>query len=75
MFEAEHPDITVSYEFVGWTDYWTKVNTQVAGGNVACVMQQDYKFMTEWATRGLLHPLDDHDRIRARLIRPTLVNP
>ena len=59
MFEAEHPDIHVTYEFVGWSDYWTKVNTQVAGGNVACVMQQDYKFMTEWATRGLLTPLDD----------------
>ncbi len=59
MFQAEHPDINVTYEFVGWSDYWTKVNTQVAGGNVACVMQQDYKFMTEWATRGLLKPLDD----------------
>lgn len=59
MFEAENPNIDVTYEFVGWTDYWTKVNTQVAGGNVACVMQQDYKFMTEWAQRGLLRPLDD----------------
>lgn len=59
MFEAANPNIDVTYEFVGWTDYWTKVNTQVAGGNVACVMQQDYKFMTEWASRGLLRPLDD----------------
>jgi multiple sugar transport system substrate-binding protein len=59
MFEAEHPDIDIVYEFVGWTDYWTKVNTQVAGGNIACVMQHDYKFMTEWAQRDLLRPLDD----------------
>ncbi len=59
MFEAEHPDIHVTYEFAGWSDYWTKVNTQVAGGNVACVMQQDYAYLTEWASRGLLMPLDD----------------
>ncbi len=59
MFEAEHPDIHVTYEFAGWSDYWTKVNTQVAGGNVACVMQQDYAYLTEWASRGLLTPMDD----------------
>jgi len=59
MFEAANPNIDITYEFVGWTDYWTKVNTQVAGGNIACVMQQDYAFLTEWASRGLLLPMDD----------------
>lgn len=59
LFEEQNPHIDVTYEFVGWTDYWTKVNTQVAGGNIACVMQQDYAYLTEWASRGLLHPLDE----------------
>jgi multiple sugar transport system substrate-binding protein len=59
QFEAANPNITVTYEFSGWTDYWTRVNTQAAGGNIACVMQQDYAFLTEWASRGLLRPLDD----------------
>lgn len=59
QFEAEHPNIDVVYEFSGWSDYWTRVNTQAAGGNIACVMQQDYAFLTEWASRGLLRPLDD----------------
>ena len=59
MFHEAHPNINVTYEFSGWSDYWTKVNTQVAGGNVACVMQQDYAYLTEWASRGLLMPLDD----------------
>src|SRR5262245_46364353 len=58
LFEAANPDINVEYEFSGWDDYWTCVNTQVAGGNIACVMQQDYAFLTEWASRGLLMPLD-----------------
>ncbi len=59
MFEAEHPEIDVTYEFSSWSDYWTRVNTQVAGDAVACVMQQDYNYLTEWASRGLLMPLDD----------------
>jgi multiple sugar transport system substrate-binding protein len=59
MFEAENPGIDIVYEFSGWGDYWTRVNTQAAGGNIACVMQQDYAFVTEWATRGLLLPLDE----------------
>lgn len=59
QFEAANPNIKVVYEFSGWTDYWTRTNTQVAGGNIACVMQQDYAYLTEWASRGLLHPLDE----------------
>lgn len=59
MFEAEHPEIDVTYEFSSWTDYWTRVNTQASGGSVACVMQHDYNLLTEWAKRGLLMPLDE----------------
>lgn len=59
LFEAANPNISITYEFSGWNDYWTRVNTQAAGGNIACVMQHDYKFMTEWAQRGLLLPLDE----------------
>lgn len=59
LFETNNPDVTVEYEFNGWGDYWTRVNTQAAGENVACVMQQDYAFLTEWASRGLLMPLDE----------------
>jgi multiple sugar transport system substrate-binding protein len=58
MFEAANPGVDITYEFSGWGDYWTRVNTQAAGGTVACVMQQDYAYLTEWANRGLLQPLD-----------------
>ena len=59
MFEAEHPEIDIEYEFSGWSDYWTRVQTQAAGGSVACVMQQDYNYLTSWAQGGQLMPLDD----------------
>lgn len=60
MFEAEHPNINIEYEFSGWPDYWTRVSTQAAGGRIACVMQQDYAYLGEWQARGLLAPLDPY---------------
>ncbi len=58
LFEEE-TGIDIEYEFSGWSDYWTRVNTQAAGGNIACIMQHDYRFLTEWSDRGLLMPLND----------------
>jgi multiple sugar transport system substrate-binding protein len=60
MYEAEHPEIDIVYEFANFTDYWTLVNTQAAGGQLACVMQHDYAYLAEWAGRGLLAPLDPY---------------
>src|SRR6185295_5564081 len=59
MYEAAHPDIDIVYEFASFNDYWTLMNTQAAGGELACVMQQDYAYLSEWARNGLLLPLDD----------------
>ena len=60
LFQKKHPHIKVSYEFAGWSDYWTKMTTQAAGRNLPDVMQQDYAYIAEWSSRGLLAPLDDH---------------
>lgn len=58
MYEEANPNIDIVYEFAGFADYWTKVNTQAAGDQLACVLQQDYRYITEWQSRGLLLPLD-----------------
>ncbi len=50
----------MSYEFAGWSDHWTKMTTQAAGRNLPDVMQQDYAYIAEWSSRGLLALLDDH---------------
>ena len=60
LFQKKHPHVKVSYEFAGWSDYWTKMTTQAAGPNLPDVMQQDYAYIAEWSSRGLLAPLDDH---------------
>ena len=30
LFQKKYPNIKVTYEFVGWNDYWTKMTTQAA---------------------------------------------
>ncbi len=58
MYEAEHPEVDIVYEFANFNDYWTLMNTQAAGGELACVINQDYAYLSEWARNGLLMPLD-----------------
>lgn len=58
LFEELNPHIKVLPEYSGWADYWPLVTTQAAGRNLPDVMQQDYAYLGEWVTRGLLMPLD-----------------
>lgn len=54
LFTEANPNVTIDGETVGWTDYWTRLATQVAGRNAPDVMQQDYRYIFEYAGRGAL---------------------
>lgn len=58
MYEAANPNVNIEYEFSGFNDYWTRVSTQAAGNELACVMQQDYRYLAEWQSRELNIALD-----------------
>lgn len=60
LFKAAHPQINVSGEAIGWGDYWTKMATQTAGGNMSDVIQMDHGFINEYVSRGALLPLDEY---------------
>lgn len=60
LFQKKHPDIKVSGEAIGWGDYWTKMATQTAGGNMADVVQMDHGFIHEYVSRGALRALDEY---------------
>ena len=47
-------------EFIGWDDYWTRLATQVAGGNAPDIIQMDYRYIVEYAARSTLAPLDTY---------------
>lgn len=59
-FMEHHPGVEVSGETVGWSDYWTKLATQTAGGNMADLVQMDYRYLFEYARRGAIQPLDEY---------------
>jgi len=59
LFEELHPHITVEPVFAGWDDYWTLLNTHVAGGSLPDVIQMDVTRITEWAESDLIIGLND----------------
>lgn len=59
LYEKLNPNVKIVYEFAGWSDYWTKLTTMAAGGQLPDVIQQDYAYLAEWQRRNLLYPLDD----------------
>jgi multiple sugar transport system substrate-binding protein len=60
LFQQQHPNITITYEFAGFNDYWTKMTTQASGGNLPDLMQQDYAYISQWTANNLIIPLDDY---------------
>lgn len=60
LFQANNPGVEVSGETIGWSDYWTKLATQTAGGNMADLVQMDYRYLFEYARRGAIQPLDPY---------------
>jgi multiple sugar transport system substrate-binding protein len=59
MYQEKTPGIKFTYEFTGFVDYWTRLATQAAGGNLPDIMQQDYARLAEWEANRLMVPLDD----------------
>ncbi|MBB4050960.1 multiple sugar transport system substrate-binding protein [Devosia subaequoris] len=60
IFNAKHPDINVTGETLGFGDYFTKLTTQIAGGNMPDVIQQGYGVLFEYIANGAVVPLDDY---------------
>jgi multiple sugar transport system substrate-binding protein len=60
LFQAANPGSVVDGQSLpGGGDYWTWLATQTAGGNPPDIIQMDYRYIGEYATRGVLLPLDD----------------
>ncbi|QSB13383.1 extracellular solute-binding protein [Natronosporangium hydrolyticum] len=53
-------DRGVDTEPSNWDDYWSRLATQISGGNPPDLMQMDYQYIAEYAGRGALLELDDY---------------
>ena len=60
LYNSKTPGVTVSGETLGFDDYFTKLTTQIAGGNMPDVIQQGYGVLFEYIANGAIVPLDDY---------------
>ncbi|MEU4602766.1 sugar ABC transporter substrate-binding protein [Kribbella sp. NPDC023972] len=60
-FQAANPDITVQVETVPYANYFTKLQTAVAGGTAADAFELNYENFVTYAKNGSLAELEDVD--------------
>ncbi|GAB3826128.1 ABC transporter substrate-binding protein [Kribbella italica] len=60
-FQTANPDITVQVETVPYADYFTKLQTSVAGGTAADAFELNYENFVTYASNGSLAELKDVD--------------
>ncbi|GAA1116107.1 sugar ABC transporter substrate-binding protein [Kribbella jejuensis] len=60
-FQAANPDITVQVETVPYADYFTKLQTAVAGGTAADAFELNYENFVTYASNGSLAELKNVD--------------
>ena len=58
-FMEENPNISIQAEFSDFPGHWDKLATQAAANNLPDIIQQDYKYIGQYAQKGVLAPLDD----------------
>lgn len=56
-FEKKYPNIVVQGVPLSWSDYWTKLNTELAGGNAPDVMGMHQFFVSSYISQGVLYDL------------------
>ncbi|RWZ54623.1 sugar ABC transporter substrate-binding protein [Halobacillus fulvus] len=56
-FEEENPGITVTTELAAYDDYFTKLQTRLAGGNAPDVFELNYENFVQYASKGTLADL------------------
>ena len=58
-FKALHPNITIEPQVVPWDDYWTKLQTGVAGGSTYDVFWMNADDLPVYAAQGAIVPIQD----------------
>lgn len=54
MFEEKNPGVKFEPEYYSWTDYWTKLAAEIAGGSTPDIIQHSYAYIKQYDDKGLL---------------------
>lgn len=61
-FEALHPNITVNVETAPFADYFTKLQTEIAGGTAPDIFELNYENFVTYAAKGVLLDLSTQSK-------------
>lgn len=56
-FEAKNPDVKIQKQPFAWDDYWTKLQTSIAGGAAPDTFELNYENFVAYAKKGVLMDL------------------
>lgn len=54
LYHEENADITIEGQFYQWADYWNKMATSAAGGNLTDLLQMDIGYIVQYVEKGQL---------------------
>jgi multiple sugar transport system substrate-binding protein len=60
QFEEQNPTITIQWENTPWAEYWTKLQTEVAGGTTPDVVGMVSMYSQQYIRQGTLLPLNQY---------------
>lgn len=60
LFEKNNPDIDIEYEYGAWDDYWKKLATKSAAGDLPDVMQMDAGYLSQYGVKNQLTDLSEY---------------
>jgi len=60
MYEKQHPNVKIVREFGSFNDYWDKMATQTAGGNMPDVVGMHATYVADYARRNTLSDLGSY---------------
>jgi multiple sugar transport system substrate-binding protein len=78
QFEKLHPNITVTIEQNPWTEYWQKLDTQIAGNSAPDVFWDHVAYFPQLVQEGALmnlSPLIQQDKLDLSVYYPQLLKP
>ena len=58
LFEAENPNIHIEVQTASWDDYFTKLQTLIAGGEAPDIFELNYENFVGYAAKGVLLNLE-----------------
>lgn len=54
VYTEKHPNVTFDTQAYQWSDYWTALSTNAAGGQLPGIIQQDYAYIEQYVAANQL---------------------